>query len=86
MNVEEMTQTDELRRLLGERGVPYETRDGAAGKNTYWEADGRRWGYFEDVSKSGAASPTLFLVSGELTVTAEQAIEATLDGKVPGVA
>ena len=74
-----MSATDELRRMLDERGVEYDTRDGNAIKNTYWnDGNGRRFGYTEDVSESGVTTPTLFLVSGQLTFTPEQAIAATL--------
>ena len=74
-----MGASEELRRMLDERGVEYDTRDGNAIKNTYWnDGNGRRWGYTEDASESGMTTPTLFLVSGQLTFTPEQAIAATL--------
>ena len=74
-----MSATDELRRMLSERGVMYDTRDGIAIRNTYWEdGHGRRWGYTEDVGDSGMTDPMLFLVAGQLTFTPEQAIAATL--------
>lgn len=77
-----MTPTEELRRMLDERGIKYGTRDGMAIKNTYWnDGNGRRWGYAEDVTESGTTLTTLFLVSGQLTFTPTQAIDATLGEK-----
>lgn len=74
-----MSATDELRRMLDERGVEYETRDGDTVKNTYWSCNGLRWGYTEDVDYSGRIDPMLFpMVGGQLTFTPEQAIAATL--------
>ena len=74
-----MTATDELRRMLDERGVEYNTRDGNTVKNTYWSCNGLRWGYTEDVDYSGMTDPMLFLTVGsQLTFTPEQAIATTL--------
>lgn len=74
-----MSATDELRRMLDERGVEYETRDGDTVKNTYWSCNGLRWGYTEDVDYSGMIDPMLFpMVGGQLTFAPEQAIAATL--------
>ena len=73
-----MTATERLRSLLDERGVEYETRDGKAIKNTYWnDSSDRRWGYTSD--ESGEIKDLqLFLVRGRMDVSPEQAIEATL--------
>ena len=74
-----MTATDELRKMLDERGVEYNTRDGNTVKNTYWSCNGLRWGYTEDVDYSGMTDPMLFLTVGsQLTFTPEQAIATTL--------
>lgn len=73
-----MTATDELRHMLDERRVEYDTRDGKTIKNTYWDdSDGRRWGYTSD--ESGAIKDRqLFLVHGRMDITPAQAIAATL--------
>lgn len=69
---------DELRRLLDERGVEYDVRDGKAIKNTYWDdVEGRRWGYASD-ENSAVEDRQLFLVHGRMDITPEQAIAATL--------
>lgn len=74
--------TEVLRRMLDERGVEYDVRDGKAIKNTYWDdAEGRRWGYTSD--ESGAIKDRqLFLIRGRMDFTPEQAIAATL-GETP---
>lgn len=79
-----MSATDELRRMLYERGVGYDVRDGKAIKNTYWEdADGRRWGYASD--ESGVFNDRqLFLIHGRMDFTPEQAIAATLGTEITG--
>ena len=73
-----MSATEDLRRMLDERGVKYDVRDGKAIKNTYWnDAEGRRWGYTSD--ESGAIKDRqLFLVRGRMDITPEQAVEATV--------
>ena len=74
----DMTATEELRRMLDERGVEYDTRDGKAIKNTYWnDVEKRRWGYTSD--ESGVIKERqLFLVCGRMDLTPAQAITATL--------
>lgn len=73
-----MKASEALRRMLDERGVEYDVRDGRGIKNTYWDdAEGRRWGYASD--EDGAIEDRqLFLVRGRMDVTPEQAIEFTL--------
>lgn len=62
-----MTATDELRRLLDERGVKWDDR-GYPKTVTVWESDGIEWfGLWRD----GA-------IELEATMTPEQAVEATL--------
>lgn len=77
-----MTANDELRKMLDERGVEYDTRDSKDIKktmeSTYWDdPDGRRWGYTSD--ESGAIKDRqLFLLRGRMDFTPAQAIAATL--------
>ncbi len=62
-----MTATDELRRLLDERGVEWDDR-GYPKTVTVWESDGIEWfGLWRD----GA-------IELEATMTPEQAVESTL--------
>lgn len=75
-----MSATDELRRMLDERGVKYDARDGNAIKNTYWDYNGRRWGYTENANNSDIVTPKLSLISKQLPFPPEQAIAATLGG------
>lgn len=80
-----MSANDELRRMLDERGVEYDTRDSKGIKktmeSTYWDdSDGRRWGYTSD--ESGAIKDRqLFLIRGRMDFTPAQAIAATLGPK-----
>lgn len=69
--------TDELRKLLDERGVEYDTRDGKAVKNTYWSVGDLRFGYCEQIYEDGQRETDLFMYRG-YGCTPEQAIAATL--------
>lgn len=70
-----MTATEELRRMLDERGVEWGIADYSKHKRmTVWRVDGMEWNYFED-DKTGWT--VLSSRSGYLTTPA-QAIAATL--------
>lgn len=72
-----MNATDELRKLLDERGVEYDTRDGNAVKNTYWNVGDLRFGYCEQIYEDGQHETDLFMYRG-YGCTPAQAIAATL--------
>ena len=68
-----MTATDELRRLLDERGV--EWWEGDDERKTHWRSNGLTWEYFN----SGNGDAWLgFLGACEQDIAPEQAIAATL--------
>ena len=68
-----MTPTDELRRLLDERGVHWWA--GEDERKTLWESNGLTWEYFNDGNGDAWLG---FLGACEMDVSPEQAIAATL--------
>lgn len=70
-----MTATDELRRLLDERGVEWRYKDE---RTTYWYGtlDGKEWGEWTAIEMGDYLHLT-FSANGD-TVTPEEAIAATL--------
>ena len=68
-----MTATDELRRLLDERGV--EWWEGEDERKTHWRSNGLTWEYFN--TENGDAWLG-FLGACESDISPEQAVEATL--------
>ena len=70
-----MSATDELRRLLDERGVDW--REGDDERKTLWESNGLTWEYFNDENGDAWLG---FLGACEQDITPEQAIAATLGG------
>lgn len=74
-----MSATDELRRLLDERGVEWESKDvdGISGfHDTRWNAYGVRWCYVEFVDNNYTKLKPI----REFHCTPEQAVAATLGG------
>ena len=71
-----MTSTDELRKLLDERGVKW--REGEDERKTHWVANGLTWEYFNNENGDSWLG---FLGVCESDVTPEQAIVATLGRK-----
>ena len=69
-----MTTTDEVRRLLDERGVEYETADSYRCKFTLWRNNGIDAGWDDSENWD---QPHLLIIG----LTPEQAIEATLGRK-----
>lgn len=68
-----MTATNELRRLLDERGVHWWA--GEDERKTLWESNGLTWEYFNDENGDAWLG---FLGACEQDITPEQAIAATL--------
>ena len=68
-----MSATDELRRLLDERGIHWWA--GADERKTLWESNGLTWEYFNDENGDAWLG---FLGACEQDITPEQAIAATL--------
>lgn len=68
-----MTATDELRRMLDERGVHWWA--GEDERKTLWESNGLTWEYFNDENGDAWLG---FLGACEQDITPEQAIAATL--------
>ena len=69
-----MSATDELRRMLDERGVEYSAREDSWGKETYWIVDHKPYRFSE---RSEYGSCVLH------HITPEQAIAATLGSEPP---
>lgn len=77
------SETDELRRLLDERGVEWEGCDGVGYMFTYWTTQKGAFSYFARESEQRYGTDKLLLettgsTEGALVVTAEQAVAATL--------
>ena len=72
-----MSATDELRRMLDERGVHWWT--GEDERKTLWESSGLTWEYFNNENGDAWLG---FLSACEQDIAPEQAIAATL-GKLP---
>lgn len=70
-----MSATDELRRLLDERGVHW--WEGEDERKTLWESNGLTWEYFNNENDDAWLG---FLGACEQDITPEQAIAATLGG------
>ena len=70
-----MSATDELRRLLDDRGVDW--WEGDDERKTLWESNGLTWEYFNDENGDAWLG---FLGACEQDITPEQAIAATLGG------
>ena len=68
-----MTATDELRRMLDERGWHWWAGDDE--RKTLWESNGLTWEYFNDENGDAWLG---FLGACEQDIAPEQAIEATL--------
>lgn len=68
-----MSSTDELRRMLDERGVHWWA--GEDERKTLWESNGLTWEYFNDENSDAWLG---FLGACEQDITPEQAIAATL--------
>lgn len=68
-----MTATDELRRMLDERGVHWWV--GEDERKTLWESNGLTWEYFNDENGDAWLG---FLGACEQDITPAQAIAATL--------
>lgn len=66
--------TELLRKLLDGRGVEYDTRDGKAVKNTYWNVGDLRFGYCEQIYEDGQHETDLFMYRG-YGCTPEQAAD-----------
>lgn len=80
------SETDKLRRLLDERGVEWEARDGNGRMFTYWTTQKGAFSYFARESEQRYGTDELLLettgsTKAALVVTAEQAIAATLGTK-----
>ena len=76
-----MTVTDDLRRLLDERGVEYATDDNTASKDTMWTTQNGGWMFDCDYMEPLNAKPGTIGAKTELMIygyTPEQAIAATL--------
>ena len=70
-----MTATDELRRLLDERGVEWWAGEDECDRKTHWESSGLTWEYYNDENGDAWLG---FLGACESDVSPEQAIDATL--------
>ena len=80
------SETDELRRLLDERGVEWEGCDGVGYMFTYWTTQKGAFSYFARESEQRYGTDELLLettgsTEGALVVTAEQAVAATLGSR-----
>ena len=74
-----MSATDELRRMLDERGIHWWAGDDE--RKTLWESNGLTWEYFNDENGDAWLG---FLGACEQDVTPEQAIAATLGNEING--
>ena len=70
-----MTATDELRKLLDERGVEWTAGEDEYDRKTHWESGGLTWEYFNNDNGDAWLG---FLGVCESDVSPEQAIAATL--------
>ena len=70
-----MTATDELRRLLDERGVEWWAGEDECDRKTHWESSGLTWEYYNDENGDAWLG---FLGACESDVSPAQAIDATL--------
>ena len=71
-----MNATEELQRLLDERGIHWWA--GADDHKTLWESNGLTWEYFNDENGDAWLG---FLGACEQDITPEQAIAATIGGR-----
>ena len=67
--------TDELRRLLDERGVEWWAGEDECDRKTHWESSGLTWEYYNDENGDAWLG---FLGACESDVSPAQAIDATL--------
>lgn len=74
-----MSATDELRRMLDERGVHWWT--GEDERKTLWESSGLTWEYFNNENGDAWLG---FLSACEQDIAPEQAVTATLGGGCNG--